>query len=331
MKEIYKDIYTFEVPLPKSALKAINIYVIKANDRTIVIDTGYNTEESKKAMIENLAKLGLEIKDCDLLLTHLHADHTGLATFFYENGCKVYTGKIDGDLMNDMRKDSYWSNFMTRLPLYGMAGELKLEDYIGYQYRLSHEIKYIKLEIGEMIRIGDYALEVIDLKGHTPGHIGFYDRKHKFLFGGDTVLDPITPNITFWGFEYDNLLGTYIETLNKVHELDLDIIFSAHRILIEKPNKRIDDIIYHHYLRLQEILDAMDSSRNDYTVREISTNISWRIRAKNWDDFPIPQKWFAVGETMAHMVYLLDSGYVSCKKENGILKYKKLKDTICHQ
>lgn len=328
MREVCKDIYTFEVPLPKSALKAINIYVIKADDRAIVIDTGYNTEECKAAMTDNLAKLGLEVKDCDLLLTHLHADHTGLATYFYENGCKVYTGKIDGDLMNDMRKDSYWSNFMTRLPLYGMAGELKLEDYIGFQYRLSHEIDYIELKIGEIIKIGDYELEVIDIKGHTPGHIGFYEKKHKFLFGGDTVLDPITPNITFWGFKYENLLGTYIETLKKVRELDLERIFSAHRVLIENPKTRIDDIIYHHYLRLQEILDAMDSDRDDYTVREISTKISWRIRTKNWDEFPIPQKWFAVGETMAHLIFLLDYGYVSSRTEDGILRFRKLKSNI---
>lgn len=328
MKEIYKDIYTFEVPLPKSALKAINIYVIKAPDRAIVIDTGYNTKESIEYMTHNLGKLGLEIKDCDLLLTHLHADHTGLAAFFYENGCNVYIGKIDGDLMNDMRKDSYWANFMTRLPLFGMEGELLLKDYIGYRYRLSHEINYNVLDIGEKINIGDYELEVVDIKGHTPGHIGFYERNKGFMFAGDTVLDPITPNITFWEYKYGNILGTYINTLKKIRTFNLNTIFSSHRKLIENPNERIDEIIYHHHLRLQEILDSMDSSRDDYTIREISTKISWRIRAKDWDDFPIPQKWFAVGETMAHVVYLIDYGYISEKKVDGILMLKKLKDKL---
>lgn len=47
MKEIYKDIYEFQIPLPKSALKEINIYVIKSEGRSLVIDTGYNNDESK--------------------------------------------------------------------------------------------------------------------------------------------------------------------------------------------------------------------------------------------------------------------------------------------
>lgn len=331
MKEIYKDIYKFEIPLPKSALKEINIYVIKSEGRSLVIDTGYNNDESKKYMKENLAKIGLEIKDCDLFLTHLHADHTGLATFFEDNGSSVYTGKKEGALINDNTKDSYWEYFMTFPALYDMAGVLTLEDYIGHKFKLSHELNFIGLEIGEIFKVGDYEFEVLDLRGHTPWHIGLYEKNHKFLFGGDTVLDPITPNITFWGFEYGNILGLYINTLKKLMTVGIDVILSSHRAPISNPNKRISEIIYHHYLRFQEILDSMNCDRDDYTIREISSKITWRIRANSWEDFPIEQKWFAVGETMVHMVYLMEYGYVECKKVDGALKFKKIKSDIMEE
>ena len=32
--------------------------------------------------------------------------------------------------------------------------------------------------------------------------------------------------------------------------------------------------------------------------------MSWRIRSRNWDEFPTTQKYFAVGETLAHLDYL---------------------------
>ena len=38
--------------------------------------------------------------------------------------------------------------------------------------------------------------------------------------------------------------------------------------------------------------------------------MTWSIRCKGWDDFPVPQKWFAVGEAVAHLEYLMDLGKV---------------------
>ena len=42
VKEVYKNIYTFQVVLPKSPLKATNIYIIKDRDKNLVLDTGYH-------------------------------------------------------------------------------------------------------------------------------------------------------------------------------------------------------------------------------------------------------------------------------------------------
>ncbi|MCR2045192.1 MBL fold metallo-hydrolase [Anaerosalibacter massiliensis] len=58
-------------------------------------------------------------------------------------------------------------------------------------------IDFIPLEEGNKIEIGDYSFEVVDIPGHTPGHIGLYERDKKIFFCGDYVLDRITPNIAF--------------------------------------------------------------------------------------------------------------------------------------
>jgi hypothetical protein len=36
--------------------------------------------------------------------------------------------------------------------------------------------------------------------------------------------------------------------------------------------------------------------------------MTWSIRAKSWEDFPDSQKWFATGETLAHLFYLKNLG-----------------------
>jgi hypothetical protein len=46
------------------------------------------------------------------------------------------------------------------------------------------------------------------------------------------------------------------------------------------------------------------------TAYEIAARLTWDIRAKDWAHFPLNQKWFAVGETIAHLEYLMDVGQV---------------------
>ena len=328
IKEVAKDIYTFPVTLPNNPLKALNVYVIKGADRTVVFDTGFNVAESKQDLLNGLAELDVAIEDVEVVLTHLHSDHVGLVNLFAEAGCKIYASKIDGDLINGMVTNEHWDMIGSTIVLYGMEeDQLEIKDNPGYKYRLTETIDYIELKIGDRFKVGDYDFDIMDLIGHTPGHLGFYDADKKLILSADTVLDPITPNITFWGFEYGDILGTYIETLARLRALDIDLVLATHRQIITKHVERIDELIEHHNERLQEILDAM-ALGGVYTVRDISARITWRIRANNWDEFPKSQKWFAAGETMSHFDHLVKTACVEMTQTGDLLTFKKLKETI---
>ncbi|MDO5026806.1 MAG: MBL fold metallo-hydrolase, partial [Tissierellia bacterium] len=328
MQEVYKNVFMFPVSLPNSPLREINIYIVKGKDRSIVIDTGFNKPESKKDLLEGIKSLGLELKDLDLVLTHLHSDHAGLASMFAEAGCKIYTSRIDGDILNHTIQDAYWEYFLTFRKLYGMdEDEVDVIDHAGYAFKPEKQIEFIELNPGDTLKVGDYKFDILDLKGHTPGHIGLYEKDHKILFGGDTVLDPITPNITDWGKEYDDILGTYLVTLRTLLSMDLKYIFPSHRQIIVDHKNRVEQLISHHYLRMQEILDAMDFNK-EYTVKEVSAHISWRIKAKGWENFPKAQKWFATGETMSHMEHLVKQKFLSMREDDGVYKFTKLKERV---
>lgn len=54
----------------------------------------------------------------------------------------------------------------------------------------------------------------------------------------------------------------------------------------------------------------------------------WRIRAASWEEFPAAQKWFAVGECMAHTDYLEKRGYLRRHMEAGVFRLFPLADSL---
>ena len=96
------------------------------------------------------------------------------------------------------------------------------------------------------IKLGEFTFKVINVPGHTPGHIGLYEEKHKLFFGGDHILGRITPNIAFWGFQYGDMLEVYLENLRKIYDYDINYYIPAHRFIIKDHKSRINELISHH-------------------------------------------------------------------------------------
>jgi len=72
-------------------------------------------------------------------------------------------------------------------------------------------------------------------------------------------------------------------------------------------------------MRLKEAVSALENGAK--TAYDIAPNISWEITFKSWEQFPVMQKYFAVGETIAHLEYLVAENTVIKSKMNGVIKY----------
>jgi glyoxylase-like metal-dependent hydrolase (beta-lactamase superfamily II) len=72
--ELMKDIFRLEVPLPRSPLKLLNSYLIRGEERNLLIDTGFNRPECEEALMSELASLEVDFNKTDIFITHLHAD-----------------------------------------------------------------------------------------------------------------------------------------------------------------------------------------------------------------------------------------------------------------
>lgn len=320
MIEVFPGIYRVDIPLIGNPLKALNSYIIVDHQRALIIDTGFNVPECREALFGALDELGISLENVEVFVTHLHTDHCGLATALNQDGVKIYTGEIDGKMINLMATQEYWLEFKNRaISMDLLKDSLEFGKHPGYKYAPKYSIDYQGVKEGDSIVFGQYRFEVIDIPGHTPGHVALYEPEMKLLISGDHILDPITPNITFWNHERD-ILQVYFDSLNKVREMDIDVVLPAHRKVINDHRRRIDELLSHHEERLVEIEGIIQSEW--LSIRDVASRMEWEIRAENWEAFPDPQKWFASGEAMSHLEHLYATGRADRITENDIFKYR---------
>lgn len=325
MNEVYKNIYQVEIPLVGNPLKALNSYIIlgegegKSRD-FLIIDTGFNMPECEAALMGALDTLGLDLTRGRLLVTHLHSDHSGLAAELSRRGmARVMTGHIDGAMINEMTEDSYWRNIQQRAAAMDLLKDgIEFGEHPGYRYCPKTKIDFEGLGEGDSVTVGHYNFRVLDIPGHTPGHIALYDEAEGLLISGDHILDPITPNIAFWGFEWD-ILDVYFQSLKKIRALDVKIVLTSHRKIITNHVDRIDTLRMHHDERLVEIEGLIRDWRS---VRDTAKGMRWDLRAASWSEFPAPQKWFASAEAMSHLEHLYRTGRADRRDVKGILEYR---------
>ncbi|MBN1643507.1 MAG: MBL fold metallo-hydrolase [Dehalococcoidales bacterium] len=321
IEEIIPNIYRTEIPLPKSPLKWLNSYIIRGDNRFMIIDTGFNREECLNEMNANLKKLGVDLNKTDIFLTHLHADHTGLAGILATATSKIYFNEIERDLI---KFDSQSNNWQKMLAIYAANGfpydgaRQALGSHPARRYSNDRPIEYSIIRDGDSIDIGDFHFRCISTPGHSPGHMCLYEPIQKILVAGDLILFDITPNIAFW-LEMDDALGTYLASLEKVNALETKIVLTGHRRLVHNHRLRIKELQEHHQQRLNEVLVALKEGEKN--VLQITPLIHWDIDAKSWEAFPPLQKWFAFGEALAHVRYLEIRGKIKRITRDGKITY----------
>lgn len=315
--EILPNLYRIEIPLPNNPLKALNSYLIKAPERSLIIDTGMNREECARAMASGLEELSVDLTRTDFFITHLHADHAGLVGNLASSTSQIYFNEIDATLVNRGLSDEEWQETNRLYKAHGFP-EDELEKAIAAhpakRYSSRKKIDYHIVREGDLVDIGDYSFTCVETPGHTPGHMCLYEPARKILISGDHILFDITPNISFWT-DFKNSLKVYLSSLEKVLTLDVDLILPGHRRIWNNHKNRIAELKAHHHARLDEVIAALKDG--DKTACQIAPYIAWDIDCTSWDVFPTQQKWFALGETVAHIEYLEENNAVSRKIKNG--------------
>jgi len=322
--KLAEGIYSVSIPLPNNPLRNLNSYFIKTPSRNMIIDTGFNLPQCKEALQAGIEELDIDLSITDFFLTHLHADHSGLVDQFATGQSKVYIGVEDADflrfIIND--KPGFYDLTKNRFKAYGVPEAVFNEAVAAnpaFHNTMNHDLPFIECRDNDEITVGDLSFRCIHTPGHTPGHLCLYQPDTQYLFCGDHVLFDITPNITPWPALPD-ALGAYLSSLRKISAYKIERTFAAHRENRSDILLRIQELLDHHENRLNELYQIVND-RPMIDTYQAAALLKWSIRAVDWESFPATQKFFALGETDAHLIHLEQIGKISCYHQGGINRY----------
>jgi len=303
--QVAEGIFQVQLPLP-FPLRIVNCYMLRDGDGWTILDTGINYLDGRVAWQAAFADLEIAPKTIQrIILTHAHPDHFGMAGWLAEqSGAPVQLAPLEQEFVR-----TAWHA--------GAANEQAIVDLFqahGMPTVLAEQVRHSMaetramtlpwpttsaIEPGVSIQIGARSFQVIATPGHSDQHLVFYCAEERLLLCGDAVLIKITPNISLWPHGRPNPLADYLQSLDLLAALQVDLALSGHGPLIRAFGERLAELRAHHHERLEIMEQATGGGA---TAFSICTAV-----------FPITalsphQMRFAMAETLAHLEYLVVVG-----------------------
>ncbi|MEW9668526.1 MBL fold metallo-hydrolase [Ammoniphilus sp. 3BR4] len=299
-------IYQVTVPLP-FRLNHVHCYLTRQDKGWSIIDTGLNRAETRKAWEEAFAIHNINPQEDieKIILTHYHPDHLGFSGELEEWTKAPVWISSKGEFMarNVWQSSSYERNYQF-FRVHGLPQQLieQMSDY-DKQFRsfIRPPGRFETIVEGQQLQIGELTYEAILTGGHAEGHICFYNQEEKVFLGGDHLLRKITPNISYYGYGEENPLQVYIDSLKRLQALDILIVIPGHGPIFRDAGERILEILQHHEDRLESVLEHVVKERTAYQVCRSLFN----------RELTLHEQRFAIGETLAHLNYLVVRGEIS--------------------
>jgi glyoxylase-like metal-dependent hydrolase (beta-lactamase superfamily II) len=319
MEELLPNLFRIKIPLPDSPLKYLNAYVIRGTERHLIIDTGLNRKECLEAMNHGLKALDIDLACTDFFITHLHADHFGLIGKLATDESRIYFNRPEKELIET------WQGFEPMIQYAGKNGfpedELReaLNQHPGHKFHSDWVPELNVLQDGDSISAGPYRFRCIETPGHTLGHLCLHEEDHKILVAGDHILIDITPNIQCWSDD-QNPLKAYLNSLERVRQLDIVQVLPGHRRVFFDIERRIGELKNHHRDRIAEVMQILEGDMQN--AFQVASKMTWDIDCESWQQFPVAQKWFATGEALAHLIFLEQDDRIRRREKSGIVYFQ---------
>lgn len=294
-------IHRLKVPVP-FPLRWINSYIIRGQEGYTVIDPGLNTEAARDVWLSWLREHRISMRDIQhIVLTHHHPDHYGLSGWMQEaSGAPVSLSARALEQVRLLWQEPFEMNarLLACYREYGMPPDVldqverNMRSFVAQVSPQPEQLHVLKP--GESLLLGDQAWQMIESHGHAFGHLSFYHAEQQVLFCGDHVLPVITPNVSYMPGLDENPLASFLDSLEQLAQLPVRHALPGHRDPFSHFRERSLELIRHHEERLDQI-QALGKQR--MTAYEL-------CQALFGTRLTIHQLRFAMGETIAHWIYL---------------------------
>ena len=232
IKEVAENVILID-----NALYAIpqwgSVYLIN-EDKKALVDTGPTT--SVQAVLDGLAEAGVDPAEINYIIaTHIHLDHAGGAGEMLKHlpqAQVIVHHKGARHLVNPERLMKSFASTM---------GE-RMVKKTGVMTPVDEE-RIIPVSGGEVFKLGErQSLSIFHMPGHAPHQICILESRNNGVFSGDAigisvakgkVLMPATPPPAFD-------LELSLDSLDRLMELNADLIYFAHFDVTDKVRESID-------------------------------------------------------------------------------------------
>jgi len=329
----------FELKLYQDA-NEIRVFLVPGvnGQRSLLIDTGYNTEENRGILKEVLDELNIKYQDLDVFLTHKHHDHTGMASYLAELGATIYMNPLEDRHPYDCLYYSQGSKSIEEqtkvLNRVGVTAERTPQVWncfkefnAYYQNTISEEafrtvaFPYTPIARGQIFSYGDYTFQTISLAGHTLGQLGLYDQAHHIVFSGDHIIRNIVP-IVGTSYVNEHLLEQYLRTIDQFKaQYRTCTIYPAHGECFSNPGPIAANITAAYRKKLLDIQHILLNSAEALTVQEVAFRLYgvYNMPSDITNFFKIKS---ILSKTFSCLEYLYDQKYCQRMEQDGMMFYR---------
>ncbi|MDP9226603.1 MAG: MBL fold metallo-hydrolase [Actinomycetota bacterium] len=326
-REPAPGVFRLVLQLPFPGLDRVNAYLLKDQRGSTLVDCGIFQPELDGHGWNELADA---LRACDVkprqvtrvVITHPHVDHYGMAgRFLEETGAELLMHEMSHHDLDSYRDPAGAARRLARLLADHGVPEEELSELVAFEDWRPYVSGVIEATTavrgGDSFGCGDRSWSVVYTPGHCISHICLFSEGDRVLISGDHLLPTVTPHIDFERGGEADPLGDYLDSLESVAALDPALVLPGHGRPFDEGAARAGVIARHHERRLGSILQVI--RREPRTVSDITDEVF----GPELFDF---QRRLALGETIAHLVYLRRNGEVErITRDDGWFAYVKIR------
>jgi glyoxylase-like metal-dependent hydrolase (beta-lactamase superfamily II) len=323
-REVAPGILWLRMPLP-FALNHVNVWLIEEPGGCTLVDCGYGDATTRTHWQRHFdtTLAGRPLRR--IIATHCHPDHLGNAAWLAGHfGCIVEMTQgeyLAAHALIEQQAGFGQADVRALFARHGMAAEhLAGLAARGNQYhrgvpQAPHA--FARLIDGDLLSVGRWQWRVVSGYGHSPEHAALATAAGRLLIAGDMLLPRISTNVAVWPGEPDgDPVARFLASLAAFEALPPDtLVLPSHGSPFRGIGARVARLRAHHRERLAELHQALLAAGAPQSAQDVIPVLFRR-------ELDLQQRFFAMGEAIAHLNHLWRSGRVERRVANdGAIRF----------
>jgi glyoxylase-like metal-dependent hydrolase (beta-lactamase superfamily II) len=259
--ELRPGLWNLRLPLVWPGISHVNVAVLAGAEGGItLVDCGTAGDPTCwDALVNGLAETGHGIADItDLVITHAHSDHFGLATrVVAESGCTMWMHPAHEAFTDSaLEPDRIYAARERRARAEGVPEDV-LDQYADTGEETDFALKPLpaieELHNGMQVPSALGPWDVLETPGHSPSHLCLHQPQQRLLILGDLVSRVFAP---WYDYGYTNdPVAELAASLALVEGLDVDLALPGHG----RPIEDLAEVISMHQEEIVRRLELVEA------------------------------------------------------------------------